>query len=141
MPRLSLGLRLDEINTLGGAVYTHCFTPLEQTGDLLHGTLIPGTTSDGTVIYAHTLNVATGEIIFKFGVAGDEQLVNNVQIIYKYDSDNAELFWDDTLKYYIGVNVELAQSMQLEVGEDVCFAALAIPLLLVHYDYAAVEVE
>jgi len=127
---------------------TNCFSPLEQTGDSLHGTLLPDTTSDGTLINPLTINVTTGAFVMGFGVAGDEQLYQDEaetipvrKLIFAYSSDNLQLNWNSTNENYDGTNLSLATALQTEVGNNVCFSAIAIPDVLVWFGFSTMEVQ
>jgi len=125
----------------GGIENNICFDPVTKNGDLVGGVPTPDTTAGGTQIYGVTFNVVTGEIIARFGAAGNEQLDNTMQLYYRFDGvDNVELFWDDVNLYYVGINLTIATYLDSEVGNTVCFLALAIPDLLIHYDFT-MEVE
>ncbi len=157
MPILTLGLRLDEIGGVGGGnTYNMCFTPLETLPDgwigydsaqSPTGTLVPNITADGTEIYAYKANPSDGQFIVSFG-DGTEQLFQDeaetlpiTLVVYKLGSDQVEMEWDDTLKYYTGVDQEAVDSLGDNIGNDTCFASLAIPRLLVWYDFEMEVVE
>ena len=149
--KFSLGLALNEINVVwGGESSNMCFSPLEtlpdswigyDTAQSPSGTLVPNITADGTIIYAYKANPSDGQFIVSFG-NGTKQLFQDVAetlpitlLVYKMNRDNVELLWDDTLKYYTGVDQKAADTLNSNIGNDSCFSSLAIPRLLVWYDF------
>ena len=134
---------------MGGSVrfYTNCYSALANSGTVYGfiegvlgvGTLFPTITSDGTYIYQSSFDTADGSFIMAFGVAGDEQLVNTLQIIKAFDAGQVELFWDATNEYYYGENQTLATAVALEVGNRVCYSDIAIPDLLVDISFEQLE--
>lgn len=131
---------------LGGAeANTNCFSPVTQSGDWYgaptSAELSPNTASDSTLIYSYLANSVTGEIIIRFGAAGNGQLTNTNLIFHDFGGYNVELFWDDTNLYYSGTNLEAATDIKAAVGTEKCFAWLAVPYVAVDHDYSAVETE
>jgi len=148
MPRLTLGLRLNEITSSVSAVTvpTNCYTPVEIDGDNVGynsgtglGVLIPSTTANGTFIYSFCGTISTGAMTASFGDAGDEQFDNVRLIIYKFLNNQVELFWDAANSLYAGVNMDVVNDLVDNVGNNVCFSALVIPDLLIHYTFSEVE--
>ena len=159
MPQLTTGLRLDEIVAVvsgGGAVPTNCWTPLIQLTDGGYGkdsaqtptgVLVPEYTSGGTLIYSSRF-YATGVFIHSFGDAGITQLFQDEAqtlpvnlLIFEYGKYHIELIWNETNTRYEGTNPEAATAILENLGNNVCYSAIAIPGVLVWYDFATLEVE
>ena len=113
----------------GGIADNFCWTPLELiSGTTYGGTTSPTHTADGTLIYSAQFDTSTGIFIFRMGDSGDEKLFNSSLLILQYKGKNeVELYWDDVNLYYTGTNVELANELALEVGNDVCGIFFASP--------------
>ena len=141
---------------IGGLLPTNCFNPLIQltdggygydTAQTPSGTIEPTYTTDGTFIYSVRF-YSTGEFIYQFGIAGDQQLFQDeaetlpvTLIIIKGKRENVEISWNETNLRYEGFNVDMATNAIELVGEEVCFAVVVIPRIIVWYDLATLEVE
>jgi len=128
---------------------TNCWTPLEQTGDILSGTLVPDTTADGTTIYNYEVDVSVGTFTIQFGALGDEQLYQDeaetipvLLIVYAHEEyGQIALNWDSTNEYYQGTDQEIATALVDDVGSNSCFINTAIPDELAKYTNETMEVE
>ncbi len=84
----------------------------------------------------------TGEVQLALGVAGDEQEPNANDIAIAKDGRGAILSWDDTAKRYIGDNLEFTTYLNtlFVVGEEVCVTTGFLPVELIHYDFADLDI-
>ncbi len=84
----------------------------------------------------------TGEIQLALGVAGDEQEPNANDIAIVKDGRGAILSWDDTAKRYIGTDLEFITYLNtlFVVGEEVCVTTGFLPVELIHYDFADLDI-
>ena len=162
MPVLTLGLRLDEIGGAGGgggATATNCMLLTQHptnpnvigySSDFLnggaeeYGNMIPNTTSDGTLIYSYEIDHSTGLFVLKFGEDSVTKIPNVNDAVLYHNADGAEgnmLFvWDDINKWYSATDLEKATAMKAYIDTVICLEAYAIPIILVWYDFSAVEV-
>ncbi len=140
----------------GDKIFTNCWTPLEKLPDNSYGmdkgqspsgVMIPSQTADGTEIYSFRL-YSDGRFYVEIGDTGSDQLFADeaktnpiVMIIYQYKNDNVEMFWNETNLRYEGTDQTLATTTIADTGSVVCFAALAVPTLLIHYTYEEMEIE
>ena len=140
----------------GEIIPTNCFNPLIQltdggygydTAQTPSGTIEPTYTADGTFIYSVRF-YATGEFIYQFGIAGDQQLFQDeaetlpvTLIIIKGKRENVEISWNETNLRYEGFNLEMATNAIESLGEEVCFTVVVVPRIIVWYDLAILEVE
>lgn len=140
----------------GAPTATNCWNPPGINGDWVgyrfadtaYGSLETDYTASGTFFYAFELNKTTGEarIILSDddGATPGYQEPNTVDIIVEATQfGNLELAWNDAEKYYQDYNLELANAMHdhavANPTEDVCFRAVGIPELMVHYTFEKLE--
>ena len=123
-----------------------CITEVKQFGTE-YGSSEPATeiepthTADGVLIYSFRADTSDGSCEMRFGDSGDEQLTNTETLIYEYGTTSFQMEWDDTAKLYSGVDMSAAEALAAEVGNKVCFTLLAMPVLLIHYDFATIKAE
>ena len=148
MPRLTLGLRLDEIpaSVIGSGGTNTCFTTVLQSGDWVGSdepatNIEPPTTSDGTLIYSFRANIVSGEWIMRFGASGDEKLENVSVGIYEHGYLTVALTWDPVNLWYDGDNLEAALELETLVGTEHCFKMSVVPDLLQKFSYEFIETE
>jgi len=148
-------LRLDEIAArgAGGLSYTNCLTPLIQLSDGGYGfdtaqtptgTIDPTHTSDLQLVYSFRFYTDSGDWIMQLGDAGNEPSNNSTSGILQFsieNTDNVLLVWNETNLRYEGNDTTTAEAVALHVGNEVCFAGLMIPKILIWYDFATLEVE
>ncbi len=104
------------------------------------GSINPTIASDGTEIYSFYWDISTGKFIMQFGTSGDTQLDNNSMIID--DSGlGLSLMWDDLEKYYTDTDKDASDTISSTIGEKECFLLIAIPRLLIHYDFSEIVDE
>ena len=146
MPDLSLGMALYERGGIGDAVKTNCFIPLESNGTKVgmdgsvpFGSIIPGETSEGQLIYAFYADTSTGLFVARFGIGGDEELINTSNLVITVTVENIEynilLVWNATNKRYEATDQEAADLWFSQVGTDSCINVSTTPRLLIHYDF------
>ncbi len=157
MYKLTLGLRLNESGGVGGgASPTNCWNPPGTNSDWIgyrhadtaYGSLEEVYTASGTFIYAFELNKTTGEarVILSDddGTTPGYQEPNTSTLLIKATQfGNLELSWNETEGYYQDFNLELANALfeyhNANPLETVCFSAIAVPRLLIHYTFAEIQ--
>ena len=132
---------------------TNCWTTLIQLPDggyghddgqiEPNGELIPQHTSDGILIYSMRF-YSTGEFYMEFGDAGEKHIENADNTIVEFfvaSSESVLLAWNETNLRYEGFDVNTASAIKAHLGEEVCMRALAVPIVLIHYDYGTMYTE
>ncbi len=107
-------------------------------------TINPSVTAAGLIGYEFKWDATdvTGEIQLALGIAGDEQEANANDIAIVKDGRGAILSWDDTAKRYIGTDLEFTTYLNtlFVVGEEVCATVGFLPIELVHYTFADLDI-
>ncbi len=107
-------------------------------------TMDPADTVSGLPVYEFKWDATdtTGNVEFSLGVAGDEQEPNANDVIIIKDNISMILSWDDTAKAYIGSDLEATTYFNegFMVGEEGCFTIAYLPVLLIHYDFAELQI-
>ena len=127
----------DRLST--GELTNFCWTELSSVGTVYSGVTDPTHTSDGTEIYNVQFDTSTGVFIAQYGTTGTDQLSsvtdtgedNLIEIItFVYtDGQNVALQWSSDDSYYTGTDSDLADTLALEDGNQVCALMDAEPLI------------
>ena len=140
----------------GGSASYNCWNPPGTNADWIgyrfadtaYGSLKEVYTSSGTFIYAFELNKTTGEarIIFSDddgATPGYQEPNTTILGIQAKQFGNLELSWNASEGYYQDFNMELANALfeyhNANPLESVCFNAIAVSRLLIHYSLSAIE--
>ena len=101
----------------------------------------PSATYAGLDIYEYKWNIVTGQFIISFGVAGDDELANIVQIIVKHPRrpDSNSAVWNSTDTQYDFVDLDLAQWIDDDIARS-CFIINFQPIILIQYDFSNILV-
>lgn len=130
----------------GSGVVNICFTTLQQSGNYIGTTVTPpdnvhpAYTADGVLIYEIRV-YDDGLIELKFGDTGTDELTNTKIILIEYNNVTVGIEWDATMNSYRGSDIAMYDTMAPYVGNKVCFHLLAVPDLLIHYDFSAIKTE
>ena len=137
----------------GGLSYTNCLMPLIQLTDGWYGfdigqsptgVIDPTHTSDLQLVYAFKFDTVSGDWILQFGDAGDELALNAHTGVIQFeidDADNVLLTWNEANLRYEGNDVGTAEAVVVELGNEVCFASVLVPRVLVWYDFGILHAE
>ena len=90
------------------------------------GSVSPGTTNDGTLIYANKWS-ADGTIIMSYGPAGVTQLTGVARISVTYNGQSMILSWDTITKDYRLVDTAITNILIADytLGKVRCYRAIA----------------
>ncbi len=133
-------------------LYTNCWQPLIQLPDGGYGydfgqdpsgVLVPASTSSGQKIYSFRF-YSTGEFIMEFGDAGDEPIPNATQSIITFDLENVNnvlIQWNEINLRYEGNDISVATQLNDHIDEVICLGAIAVPKLLIYYDFATLDTK
>ena len=147
MKLLELKYKNKFLGAVSSAIKTNlCFDPVIQTGDKVGSddpatNMDPAYTSTGTLIYSFQADTSTGDIILKLGDDGTTKEDNVFIISIKHNGTEIGLQWDDTGKYYIGNDIDIANDWAAEVGNKLCIGIFAIPDLLQWFTFETIEVK
>jgi len=83
----------------------------------------------------------TGEVEFALGVLGNTQEPNANDVIIAKEGRSVIMSWDATAERYLGTNLEFTTHMNgiLIEDEELCISIAYLPVLLVWYDFAELD--
>ncbi len=151
--RRILGQNASLLGAGSGILYTNCLIPLIKltdggygfdTAQSPTGVIDPTHTSNLQLIYSFKFYTDSGDWIMQLGNAGDERSINSDNGILRFDlsgADNILLVWNEANLRYEGNDVATAVIVAGELGNEVCFAGMMVPRILIWYDFAILYAE